>query len=76
MKNPSDEDPEYEMLSITKDGNKLRSKEFYNLLFILTAGETKLLIRDCDDGLVAWGKLWSTYNRKTLARTLRMYKLR
>ena len=41
---------------------------------ILTAGEAKLMIRDCEDGLQAWHKLWQTYNRKTLARSLRKYK--
>ena len=53
---------------------EIRAKEFYNILCVLTAGEAKLSIRDCADGLEAWHKLWSTYNRKTLARSLRMYK--
>ena len=53
---------------------ELRAKEFYSLLCVLTAGEAKLLIRDCGDGLEAWHTLWATYNRKTLARSLRMYK--
>ena len=71
MQNPNNEDPEYEMLSITKDGNKLehaklRSKEFYNLSFIRTAGEAKLLIRDCDDGLVAWGRNCGTHTTARL----------
>ena len=51
-----------------------RSKEFYNLLCILTAGEAKSIIRNSGDGLRAWHKLWHTYNRRTLARSLRKYK--
>ena len=50
---------------------EIRSDKFYNLMCILTAGEAKLIIRDSGDGLEAWFKLWQTYNRKTLARSLR-----
>ena len=41
---------------------------------ILTAGEAKSIIRDSGDGLRAWHKLWQTYKRRTLARSLRKYK--
>ena len=76
-----------EMISVYMEGNdagktpdyqqfkfehaEIRSKEFYNLMCILTAGEAKLIIRASWDGLKAWYKLWQTYNRKTLARSLR-----
>ena len=56
------------------DHAELRANEFHNLLCVLTAGEAQLMIRDCKDSLASWHKLWKTYNRKTLARSLRKYK--
>ena len=51
-----------------------RGKEFFHLLFIMTGGDAKTAIKNSEDGLLAWATLWKTYNRPTLAKTLRMYK--
>ena len=56
----------------TLERPETRGKEFFHLLFILTGGEAKTQIKNCEDGLLAWATLWKTYNRKTLAKTLRM----
>ena len=32
------------------------------------------MIKDCLDGMDAWYTLWQTYNRRTLAKSLRKYK--
>ena len=54
--------PDYQRFEL--EHAEIRSKEFYNLMCILTAGEAKLMIRDCEDGLQAWHKLWQTYKQK------------
>ena len=56
------------------DHAELRAKEFQNLLCALTDGEAQLMIRNCKDGLESLHKLWQTYNRNTLGRSLRKYK--
>ena len=69
-----DETPDYPSYSTAIEHAEIRSQELNNIIFMHTEGSANLLIRDCKNGLVAWKKLWMTYNRKTLARTLRMYK--
>ena len=51
-----------------------RSRELFEILILLTTGEAKTLIRDAADGFKAWHILNKTYSRKTLARTLRVFK--
>lgn len=51
-----------------------RSKELFYLLCTLTGGGTKMLVRDLEDGLMAWWRLNATYSRRTLARTPRNFK--
>ena len=52
-----------------------RSKELFELLIMLTAGEAKSLIKtETEDGFVAWHILNNTYSRRTLAKTLRYYR--
>ena len=51
-----------------------RSKELLEVLILLTTGEARSLIRDAADGFVAWNILNKTYNRKALARCLRIYR--
>ena len=51
-----------------------RNKELYNILCSLTEGAAKTVIKDCEDGMDAWYTLWQTYNRRTLAKSLRKYK--
>ena len=42
---------------------------------MLTAGEAKTIIKGAtEDGFVAWHMLNATYSRKTLAKTLRVYR--
>ena len=53
---------------------EMRSKELYNVLCTLTEGAAKTVIKDCLDGMDAWYTLWQTYNRRTLAKSLRKYK--
>ena len=50
--NEAGKTPDYQQFQV--DHAEIRSKEFYNLLCILTAGEAKLIIRDSGDGLKAW----------------------
>jgi hypothetical protein len=51
-----------------------RARELLGILFILITGEGKALIKSQTDGLEAWRILSGAYSRKTLARTLRLYK--
>ena len=42
---------------------------------MLTAGEAKSIIKSAtEDGFVVWHMLKQTYSRKTLAKTLRIYR--
>ena len=53
----------------------VRSKELYEVLFMLTSGEAKLAIKsEENDGLRAWQILNHTYSRMTLAKTLRHFR--
>ena len=53
----------------------LRSAELYQLLIMLTTGEAKTIIKQAtEDGFLAWQMLNDTYSRKTLAKTLRIYR--
>ena len=76
MSNPSTrgERAIYADLAGSLEHAETRGKEFFQLIFILTGGEAKTAIKSCEDGLLAWATLWKTYNRPTLAKTLRMYK--
>ena len=51
-----------------------RSHELLSVLFILVTGEAKALIKSQTDGLEAWRILCQAYSRRTLARTVRLYK--
>ena len=53
-----------------------RSSELFEVLCGLLTSEAKMLIREIPggDGIQAWQMLAKTYSRKTLARTLRMYR--
>ena len=53
-----------------------RSSELFEVLCGLLTSEAKMLTREIEggDGILAWQKLTKTYSRKTLARTLRMYR--
>jgi hypothetical protein len=52
------------------------SKELYEALVCTTDGEAKLMVRNVSsqDGILAWHRLYRHYNRRTLARVLRMHK--
>jgi hypothetical protein len=57
-----------------KDTAQKRAHELLGILFILVTGEAKTLIKAQTDGLEAWRILCQAYSRRTLARTLRLYK--
>ena len=52
------------------------SKELYEVLVMITEGEAKMMIRSVpdQDGILAWHRLYRHYNRKTLARVLRIHR--
>ena len=52
------------------------SKELYEVLVMVTEGEAKMMIRSVpdQDGILAWHRLYRHYNRKTLARVLRIHR--
>ena len=52
------------------------SKELSETLVMLTEGEAKMMIRGVatQDGILAWHRLYRHYNRRTLARVLRMHR--
>ena len=52
-----------------------RAAELYDCLILMTQGEAKMMIKDAEDGIVAWEILRRSYSRKTLARTLRNYQV-
>ena len=66
-------DRECEMVSME---NRASSKAFYEVLYTLTTGEAKAIVRNVDDedGFMAWRMLQKQYDRRTLARTLKRYK--
>ena len=50
--------------------------ELYEMLVLVTEGEAKLLVKsvaECE-GLVAWSRLRTRYNRRTLARLMRVHR--
>ena len=52
------------------------SKELFETLVVLTEGEAKMVVRGVasQDGVLAWHRLYRHYNRRTLARVLRMHR--
>ena len=52
------------------------SKELFETLVVLTEGEAKMMVRGVasQDGVLAWHRLYRHYNRRTLARVLRMHR--
>ena len=65
---------EHEIFADWREHAKQRSKELLGVLFQLVTGEAKAIIKDFDDGLNAWRALCKAYSRRTLARTLRLYR--
>ena len=56
-------------------GPVMRSKELYELFIMMTAGEAESVMKSAtEDGFEAWHLLSQTYSRKTLAKTLRLYR--
>ena len=55
---------------------KMRSKELYGILVLLTNDEAKRIVKGVpgDDGLAAWQSLARTYGRASVAKTMRMMK--
>ena len=54
---------------------QMRSKELYEVLFMITSGEAKVQIKSStEDGFRAWQILNQTYSRKTLAKMLRRFR--
>ena len=53
-----------------------RNAELYDVLFVLTAGEARLVVKGVDrqDGVVAWQRLAKHFNRRTLTTALRLHK--
>ena len=60
----------------TEIGYEDRNGELYDILYMLTHGEARLVIKAVEnrDGIVAWQKISKKFNRKTLTRSLRMHK--
>ena len=52
------------------------ARELYEVLFLTTEGEAKMMIRNIadQDGILAWHRLYRHYNRRTLARVLRIHR--
>ena len=52
------------------------SKELHEVLVTITEGEAKLMVKNVlnNDGVLAYHRLYRHYNRRTLARVLRMTK--
>jgi hypothetical protein len=51
-----------------------RSVELFEVLCGLMTGDAKMLIRETNDGIMAWQILAKTYSRRTMARVLRKYR--
>ena len=53
-----------------------KGRELYEILFTLTSGEAKIVIKNAGggDGFAAWGILTSLYNKKSLGKVLRVYR--
>ena len=58
---------------IPRDLN-LRDKELYSIMCLLTEGEAKTAVKTQESGIAAYQKLYRTYSRSTLAKTIRIYK--
>ena len=58
------------------DGFGRKGRELYEVLFTLTNGEARLVIKDAGggDGFRAWGILNTLYNKRSLGKVLRMYR--
>ena len=52
------------------------ARELYEVLVLTTEGEAKKMIRNISDqdGILAWHRLYRHYNRRTLARVLRIHR--
>ena len=52
------------------------ARELYEVLVLTTEGEAKMMIRNISDqdGILAWHRLYRHYNRRTLARVLRIHR--
>ena len=52
------------------------ARELYEVLVLTTEGEAKMMIRNIadQDGILAWHRLYRHYNRRTLARVLRIHR--
>ena len=50
--------------------------ELYEMLVLMTEGESRLIVKSVknNDGLMAWHKLHVQYNRRTLARLMRVHR--
>lgn len=59
-----------------KIGLEKLAKELYEVLVMTTEGEAKMMIRNVSDqdGIAAWHRLYRHYNRRTLARVLRIHR--
>ena len=53
-----------------------QSAELYEVLVMITEGEAKLMVRACDsgDGIQAFSRLSKHYNKRTIARMLRLHR--
>ena len=70
-----EEDPDGERMGRYVGLDKV-SVELYEMLVLVTEGEAKLTVKSVQerDGLVAWSRLHSCYNRRTLARLMRVHR--
>ena len=58
------------------DGIEDTGGELYQQLVMMTEGEAKMLVKsvgECD-GYKAWARLYAKYNKRTLARLMRVHK--
>lgn len=57
-------------------GLEVAAKELFQVLCMVTDGEAKLIVKNSkeQDGVLAWSRLFGHYNRKTLARVLRVHR--
>jgi hypothetical protein len=66
-----------EQQELAKEINLGRTtEELYEVLYLMTENEAKLIVKAVEnqDGLVAWQRLHSHFNRRTLARVLRCHR--
>ena len=62
-------------VSVMDHKMQMRSKELYEVLYMMTSGEAKILIKSStEDGFRAWQILDRTYSRRTLAKMLRLFR--